>query len=440
MKKYPHNEDAEMSLLSCILKDSDGSVYDEVLQIVSFDDFFIPKHQTIFKAFSDLIAVGKPIDELSLLELLRRQKVKEIGADYIAKVGDCSETSTQAVYLATVVKEKSKLRSLIRFTKQATEDAMNSDEPDALMSRLESQIIELGKNSCEDDTIAKATIEVEKDFAAMLEGTYEQHGLKTFVDELDNYLPSGLEPGTVTVISAPTSCGKSQLAINIAMKNAIANNIAIGYFSFEMPSKQLAKRMLWISSGVNAKYFRERTASEQQKLAVNEAAKKIKATVMLTNHNKRGVDELSSLARQWRRKHKIGLLVVDYLQLMSPFNSKASPVEAVAYNSRKLKALAMDLNIPLLVLSQVNREAVKRLEYSPQRGLFVHDLIGGSAIESDADNVLLFWPSAGEADKSRLTDSEGRLYMGLTAQFAKYREGNRATRFNLKFREQTGRF
>ena len=115
-------------------------------------------------------------------------------------------------------------------------------------------------------------------------------------------------------------------------------------------------------------------------------------------------------------------------------------VEAIAYNSKKIKDLALELEIPVLLLSQVNREAVKRLAFNPEGGLYTHDLIGASAIENDSDNILIFWPSEGDPEKSRKLDVNYKPYMSLRGQFAKYREGTRGVRFDIKFIEQTGRF
>lgn len=440
MTQIPHNQEAEEGVIACCL--NDNTAYDTIATIVQAQDFYFPRHQTIFSAISVLSNKGEEFSEIELIEHLKKEGTDEEvgGLPAIFAIQGRVDTGIQAKSMARIVKEKSKLRQIIRSGRKAIEAAEADGGAEEVVAQIEADMIELNKDAAEDSTIAGATEEVWQDMQAMMRGEYESHGLPFNIESFDDRLPQGMEPGTVTVIAAPTSCGKSQLAINIAMSHAIKNGLKAGYASFEMLSKQLAKRMLQVSSGVNLARIRDHVATEQDIKFVEETKDKLKQTTILTDHRHRNIDALASLCRQWKRKHNIGLMVIDYLQLLSPPNNKCSSVEAVAYNSRRVKALALDLQIPFIVLSQVNREAVKRLAFKPEAGLMVHDLIGGSAIECDADNVCIFWPKCGDADESRTVDHNGKPFMQMAGQFAKEREGTRGERFTFKFVEHKGRF
>lgn len=418
-------------------------IYDEVSQLITPSDFYIEAHGILFDTIGKIVASGEAINEISLLESLRKSGEEETvgGISAIYHIQDRVESPTHAKYAANIVKDKSKLRKLIRCSRIAEEEAYEQvEDSEQISARLEASIQELHRDANEDDTIGSSATGLEQDLKDMMAGTYERKGLKFGIASIDEKLPDGLLGGTVTVLSAPSSCGKTQAALNCSLKRGITDELPIGIFSYEMPALQLTRRMLQTSSGVSLSRFRDQVANDKDQQNVKEAIEKLQASTILTNSTHRTVESMCSLARQWKRRHGIRLLTIDYLQLMDAPNSKVGGVEAITYNSRRIKALALELDIPILLLSQVNREAVKRLAFSPGVGLLMHDLIGASAIECDADNVLLFWPTEGDPDKSRKLDGAGRPYMGLSGQFAKYREGTRGVRFSMKFIEQTGRF
>lgn len=437
-----HNFEAEQGILACCLAEEDGANVDLCLSLnLKTEDFYNGRHGDIYDVLLKLREANKSVHEINVIEELRKAKSEITHTEIFeiqARVEVASESHTKA--FVRVVLDCSKIRKLQRLGREIVESCEESEDPEEISASIGNSLIEINQDAQEDSTIAGAAGEVWDDLQAMQNGTYESYGLPFNVNSFDQRLPQGMEPGTVTVLSAPTSCGKSQLAINIAMSHAIKNNIAAGYASFEMLSKQLAKRMLQVSSGVNLARVRDGVATVKEMETIKETKDKLAATTILTDHRHRHIDTLASLARQWKRKHNISLLVIDYLQLLSPPNNKCSSVEAVAYNSRKVKNLSLDLQIPIILLSQVNREAVKRLEFKPGKGLLIHDLIGGSAIEADADNVCIFWPKEGDAAASRTLDPSGRPFMQMVGQFAKEREGTRGERFEFKFIEQKGRF
>ena len=235
------------------------------------------------------------------------------------------------------------------------------------------------------------------------------------------------------VISAPTSCGKSQLALNIVLRAAVTDSKPIGIFSFEMPTEQLTKRMAQTASATNLRKFRDRVATDADKEAVYESLQRIKEAPIYTEHYVRNIDELRSKARSMKRKHKIEALVIDYLQLI-PYDTKMSKAEGISFISHGIKQLAIELDIPIILLAQVNREGAKR-----DSGLNIHDLRDSGDIENDADVILLMWARGGDLNNCRFTDGK-TSYIELDYKIAKNREGERDLTGKFKFINQIGRF
>lgn len=437
-QNQPHSEESEQGLLACCLIES--SVYDDISGLVSTDDFYVIRNRIIFAAIGKLAFSGDDFSEIELLELLRNEGNEEQvgGIAALYQIMDAVETPSHARYFAEIVKEKSKLRQIQRLTRMATEDATNNKPSDTISAEIDAGLIDINRNAQEDSTIATATSELWEDIESMQRGEYED-GLRFGVPVWDEMLPWGMEKGSVTYLAAPTSCGKTQGALNVTLKQAITDGLPCGYFSYEMPAKQLARRMLQTVSAVNIGRVRDGIATPNEMKRVAVARDKLKASTILVDRRNREISGLASLARQWKRKHDIKFLVIDYLQQLHGAQANSELVASVAYNSPRIKELALDLNIPVIVLSQVNREAVKRLDACPDKGLLTHDLIGGSAIENDADNVLLWWPAKGDPDESREHDGT-TPFMRMRGQFAKEREGSRGKRFDFQFIENLGRF
>lgn len=440
----PSAPDSEQGVIACCLAEEDGIHLDECLALgLRASDFYTMAHQEMFSALIELREDQKQIHEINLLEYLSNAGSKIVPIDIIniqnrVEVASLDHTKQ----FAKTVIEKAKLRKLQRNARETIEKCSSGNmSPDEICAQTESFIIELNQDDEEDASIRAAATELEDDLKAMINGTYERQGFRFDVPSIDMQMDSeGLAPGTVTYISAPTSVGKSQLALNVAMRLGVSYGEPLAYFSYEMLAKQLSKRMVQTASGVNINRFRDGSVNAQEQKVVSESLQKIKAAPIYTNHSKKRVEDMSSLVRQWKRKHGVKIVFIDYLQKMHSHSNKMSSVESIAYNSGRIKDLALELELPIVVLSQVNREAVKNLEFKPERGLYVHDMIGGSAIENDADNILMFWPELGDAGKSRVTDEQGRGYVNLKATFAKQREGTRYERFDLLFKEYCGRF
>ena len=258
--------------------------------------------------------------------------------------------------------------------------------------------------------------------------------MKTGIDHLDDKLDEGgIGKGEVFVISAPTSCGKSQLALNIVLRAAVQDNRPIGIFSFEMPTEQLTKRMTQTASAVNLRKFRDQVITEEEKDRVYQSLEKVQNAPIYTEHYVRNIDELRSKARSLKRKHGIEALVIDYLQLI-PYDTKMSKNDGVSFISHAIKQLAIELNIPIILLAQVNREGAKR-----DSGLSIHDLRDSGDIENDADVILLMWARGGDLNNCKQFDGK-TTYVELDYKIAKNREGERDLMGKFKFINHIGRF
>ncbi len=437
-KQPPHSpESEEVCIASCLL-DEEGAVYDEVSQIVTASDFYAPRNQIIFSAIGKIVADGKPCSEISLSDYLEKEgNLGTVGGlEAIFAIQRRVETSTHATYAAKIVKEKSKLRQIIRNARQSVERAEEGEDALDISSSLQGALQALEDvDDSGDGSIESAAEALREDYKAMVEGTYEVKALPTRIKQIDDKINAGgIADGEVMVIAAPTSCGKTALALNIVLQNAVIHDIPGLYFSFEMQAKSLANRMIQTCAAVPLNQLRDGVMKPDHQKRVWEATDKVAKSPIFTNHYVRSVEELRAKARMYKRKHKIEWIVVDYLQLV-PWNAKLKKHDGIAEVSHQVKLMAMELNIPVVLLAQVNREGAKR-----ESGLTLYDLKDSGDIENDADIILLLWPDGKDVDDARKTDAEHGSYVSLKYNIAKQREGERDVKGKFIFKNHIGRF
>ena len=314
----PHNLEAEEALLACCLLDN--ASYDSISTIVNADDFYGTSNKIIFKAISKLCSSGEEFSELDLDELLKREGTdKEAGGlSTIMYIQGQASSSTQIGSYAKIIKEKSKLRQIIRTSRIAIESAIENQDPDVIIADIERAVTAtLDNNSATDPSIRVAAESLREDFKKMQEGTYDTFALPTRIKQLDDKLSAGgIANGEVMVVAAPTSCGKTCIALNVALQNGVTHSKPGLYFSFEMQAKSLAKRMIQTCSAVNLNQFQEGVLSAEKQKRVWDATERVENAPIYTEHYVRNIDELRSRARMYKRKHKIEWIVIDYLQLV----------------------------------------------------------------------------------------------------------------------------
>jgi len=434
--QQPHNAEAEEGLIaSCLLEDN-TEVYDSVTPIVQSDDFYLHRCKILFDTIGALALQNKPINDVAVLEHLKTVKgVDEVGgmAGLFAITAKAS-TPTQALFFAHTVAEKSRLRSLMRSCRLAVEDVESEEKGyEVIRAELEECIF---SNSLPSQTKAKigdSAKELMDDIKRMQSGEYKPDVVKTHTNKLDEYLGNrGIAAGEVMTVAAPTSCGKSALALYIALQAVTKDAHPCGIFSLEMPQKQLTKRLTQVMSGVNIRMVEENVATEEQMNRVNDTINTLSDLPIYTSHSVKNADDLCSQTRQFVHKYGVKLLVIDYLQLI-PFDARKGKAEGISNISHKIKQMAIDLNIAVILLAQVNREGVKSGK------LKLYDLKDSGDIENDADIVLLMYPTEGDFESSKEIDNKGS-YTKMYYEIAKNREGERDIGGMFKFYHCIGRF
>jgi replicative DNA helicase len=432
----PNNLEAEEALLGTCLTEDDTLTFDTISNIVSAEDFFTHRCKLVFSAIQSLANAGKDVDEITIQEELKSQKSLDEagGLPGILRLADKATTSLKAQEHARVVAEKSNLRRLIRECRIAIESAEGeSVEYKQIRSLLESNMLSIDNNATEDYSIGGSLDELSSDVDRMGDDDYVPDVIRTRIGRLDSFLGNGgIAPGEVFTLAAPTSCGKSALSLFIAGKTMKHDGTPTAYFSMEMPQKQLMKRMVQVMSGVNMRAIQDGYASAKDVERFKKNAEEAKALPLYTSHRVKSAEDLIGQTRYLVRKKGVKLVVIDYLQLI-PFDAKHGKAAGIADISHKIKQMAIDLNVAVILLAQVNREGAKR------GGLELYDLKDSGDIENDADVVLLMWPSQDDVESSKKKDSTGS-YTELLYKLAKNREGERDLMCFFKFYHQTGRF
>ena len=436
--KIPKNVDAEERVLAHCLADGSSDFYDSIAHKIRAEDFYLFKHNLVFQSVSSLAKKGEPLNEISLVEELKRSSTFEDveGMTMIETLLNKHTTTLDAQNCANVVKEKSNLRKMIRTFKVALEKAEDeSDSTDSIRADVEGNLLDLETTTGFDMTISSAVDELQTEFEQQLSGEWKEDVIKTHIPHLDEKLGNGgIGAGEVVVISAPTSCGKSQLAINIVARSAYKDGTKCGIFSLEMPRKQVLNRIITCKSGANLRQIKDKVIADDKMKKIREGCDSLKSMPIYTVHSIKNIGELCSHARTMVRRYGVKLLVIDYLQLI-PFNSSnQSKNDAIANISHTIKQLALELEVGVLLLSQVNREGARR-----EGGLAIYDLKDSGDIENDADVIILMWAENDDVEASKRLDGLGS-YISMKYNVAKNREGERDVKGKFKFYTNKGLF
>jgi len=385
----PQSIDAEKALLGSLMLKPDG--IHEVTDIVSGDSFYVEKHRVIFRAMIDLATAGNPIDLLSTANRLKEvgNLEKSGGNSYLADLVSAVPTSANLKYYAEIVQKKAMMRALIEASADIGELGYDeSREIDDLLDTAEKRIYEvtssptLRKFIAIGDTLSEAW----ERFDNLHKGEHELRGIPTGFASLDNVL-AGFQRSDLIILAARPSMGKTALALDIARQTAINHGTPVGIFSLEMSSQQLVDRMLAAEARVDAWKLRTgKIDSDEEFERIRDAMEKLsKAPIYIDDQPASNALIMRSVARRLKRENGIGLLIVDYLQLMTSTAGRSadSLVQQVTEISRSLKTLARELDVPVLALSQLSR-AIETRRGRPR----LSDLRDSGSIEQDADVVM----------------------------------------------------
>lgn len=404
----PQNLEAEASLIGSILLD--GESIGQIADILSAADFYEDRHRIIYAAMSKLYEDHRPIDLLTLSNELEKSKLLDGvgGASYLTELTNLVPTASHIEQYAQIVAEKATRRRLIKAAQTITKHGYNEEQPVAqLLAQSEADLFAVSQ-----DTVGQDLISIENVLTQSFDRLEELHkdkskirGVPTGFPSLDKLL-AGLQPSDLAILASRPSMGKSTLAMNIAHHVAVREKQAVLVFSLEMSKEQLVDRLLAAEAGVDAWKIRTGNLNDEDFEQLGQAMGQLsEAPIFIDDTPVINVLEMRTKARREKHKRPLGLIIVDYLQLMSSSGIRASEnrVQEISEISRGLKAIARELNVPVLALSQLSRSVEQRSPQIPQ----LADLRESGSIEQDADVVMFIYREDyynPETERQHITD------------------------------------
>ena len=389
-RTLPHNLEAERSVLGSILVHNDA--FNLAAQVIDSQDFYRDAHRRIFDRMVALNERHDAIDFVTLKEeLARAGELDEVGGPaYVASLADGVPRATNVEYYARIVKEKATLRNLIYAASKIVTNAYEADqESDLILDEAESAIFAVADDRLKSGFIAMR--DLVKDSFPKIEKLFEQKRLITgvptgFVD-LDE-MTRGLQGGDLVIVAARPSMGKTSLVLNIAQYVAALGDQVVGFFSLEMSKESLFLRLLTSEAQIDGHRLMSGAIGGNDYHRISHALEKLNAMKLFIDDTANiGVLEMRAKSRRLQAEHGLNLLVVDYIQLMSGRGRFENRTLELASISRSMKGLAKELNVPIVVLSQLSRAPEARSDHRPQ----LSDLRESGALEQDADVVVLIY-------------------------------------------------
>ena len=388
----PHSIEAEQSVVGAMLMDKDAIT--TASEIICGDDFYQTAYGVVFDSVVELFNEGKPVDLVTLQNRLREKEVPEeiSSLEFVRELVAAVPTSANVKYYAEIVAEKATLRKMIKLNEEIANACYLAKEPvEAIMERTEKKVFELVQNRNAGDyvpikqVVLNALERIEK--ASKSKGTVT--GIPTGFIDLD-YKTSGLQPSDFILVAARPSMGKTAFVLNIAQHVAFRQNKTVAIFSLEMSKEQLVNRLFSLESYVDAQLLRTGNLKDSDWEKLIEGAGTIgKSNLIIDDTPGISISEMRSKCRKYKLEHGLDLIIIDYLQLMSGSVGKRSDSrqQEISDISRSLKALARELNVPVISLSQLSRAVEQRPDHRPM----LSDLRESGAIEQDADVVMFIY-------------------------------------------------
>ena len=390
----PHSIEAEKAVVGAMLMDNDKEAILSASEIISGQDFYQTAYGTIFDAMVELFNEGRPVDPLTLTERLREKDVPpEIESmEFMRELLNAVTTSANVKYYAEIVSEKSMMRKLIKLNESIANSCYAGKEPlEQILETTEKSVFELlqrrsvGEYVPIKQVVLNALERIEK--ASKNKGVVT--GIPTGFIDLD-YKLSGLQPSDLVLVAARPSMGKTAFVLNIAQHVAFKKEKGVAVFSLEMSKEQLVNRLFALESQVDSQMLRTGNLKDSDWEKLIEGAGIIgRSNLIIDDTPSISVSELRSKCRKYKLEHNIELVIIDYLQLMmgSAGKRQESRQQEISEISRSLKALARELNVPVVALSQLSRAVESR----PDKRPMLSDLRESGAIEQDADVVMFIY-------------------------------------------------
>lgn len=386
----PHSVEAEQSVIGSMIMDREAIV--AASELITGEDFYNKQYGILFETMIELNDEGSPVDLVTLQNRLREKDVPpEVSSlEFVRDLITAVPTSANIKYYATIVSEKSVLRKLIRLNEEIANTCYAGKENlEFILEDTEKRVFQLVQKRSSGEfvpirqVVMNAMDKIEK--AAKNKGSVT--GIATGFTDLD-YRTAGMQPSDLVLIAARPSMGKTAFALNIAQHVAFKQNRTVAIFSLEMSKEQLVNRMFSLESNVDAQKLRTGQLNDQEWERLIESAGIIgKSNLIIDDTPGISVSELRSKCRKYKLEHNLSMIIIDYLQLMTGSGRTDSRQQEISDISRSLKAVAREMNVPVLALSQLSRAVEQRPDHRPM----LSDLRESGAIEQDADVVMFIY-------------------------------------------------
>lgn len=390
-KILPHNIAAEQSILGGILLDKE--LINKVSEIITPEDFYLESHKRIYEGIIEVCDRNEPLDLITLTDFFLKKGMldKVGGASYLSALIDNIPSSANIVHHSKIVKEKSILRKLINVSGEIYNSAFEPiDDVESYLDMAEEKIFEITQkersthNCYEMKDIVRSTFKV-------IENLFHKKelitGVPTGFSALDK-LTAGLQPSDLIIIAGRPGMGKTSFALSMLRNAALSAKIPAVFFSLEMSKEQIVMRLLCAEAKIQLQNLRRGNLEQRDWTPLTNAAGKLSnANIFIDDTPSLSVLDLRSRARKLKAEKNIGIIMIDYLQLMRSHNNKDSREQEISEISRSLKALAKELNVPVVALSQLNRMVEAKEDKRPQ----ISHLRESGAIEQDADVIMFIY-------------------------------------------------
>ncbi len=393
LKIPPNSIDAEQSLIGGLMLDA--KAWDKVADVIVSSDFYRKDHRLIFEAIANLIETGSPCDVVTVSEYLgNRNELDDAGGlEYLATLANETAGAANARAYAKILREKSTLRALISAGNEISGSAFTTDGRNAsqILDAAERLVFEIAEKGARGKAGFKSLKQILPQAVDRIDLLHQSEGditgISTGYIEFDK-MTAGLQKGDLVIIAGRPSMGKTTLAVNIAENAAIGSKVPTAIFSMEMSSQQLAFRMISSLGRVDQRHLRTGNFPDEDWSRINTAVQLMsEAPIFIDDSPSLSPTEIRARARRLHREHHLGLIVIDYLQLMQVEGSKENRATELSEISRSLKALAKELDLPVVALSQLNRSVEQRTDKRP----VMSDLRESGAIEQDADLIVFIY-------------------------------------------------
>ena len=401
----PHSLEAEKSVLGSMLISRDAA--ELAAEMLSASDFYVPQHQDIFEAMTELVSRAQPVDSVTIVDALERagKLASAGGLGYIAELSLFVPSAANVSYYINIVEDRSVLRQLIKAGGEIMNEASTSDSPVTdILDEAERRVFSISMKKNEETLVPvdKSAMAAYMRIGELMRTRGQISGVPTGFRELDE-LTSGLQKGDLIIVAARPSVGKSTFAMNIAEYAATTAGKRVAVFSLEMSREQLTTRMLCSQAKVDMQKVNSGETTEEDLLVLSDALLTLSDSKMyIDDSGNLSVADIRSRCRRQKTRYGLDLVVVDYLGLLQLTSKRGSLVADIAEATRALKILAKELEVPIMLLCQLSRGSESRKEngYRP----ILADLRDSGAIEQDADLVLLLYRKA-LAMRNRKDDS-----------------------------------